>query len=133
MAGQVCAIEADASRVLQPVADGILTAARESAGNIDDTSMGKGHWLWVMVTAVGTAYQIVSGPNREELLRLIGDKYVRILTSDRDKLYSRVPAGKHQYFWAHSRRDFHAMIDRNNDGSGIGRELLKLSDELFDR
>ena len=86
-----------------------------------------------MVTAVGTAFQIVSGRNREELLRLIGDKYVRILTSDGHSLYSRVPAGNHQYCWAHLRRDFQVMIDRNNEGSGIGRELLKLSDELFDR
>jgi len=132
-AGQVCAIEADAGRVLQPVADAILTAARQSASNIDETSMGKGRWLWVMVTAVGTAFQIVSGRNRGELLKLIGETYVRVLTSDRHSLYSRVPAGNHQYCWAHLRRDFQAMIDRNTDGSVIGRELLGLSDELFGR
>lgn len=130
-AGQVCAVEAGAGRVLQPVADGILTAARQSASNIDETSMGNGRWLWVMVTAVGTAFQIVSGRNRAELLNLIGENYVRVLTSDRHSLYSRVPAGSHQYCWAHLRRDFQAMIDRGNDGSAVGRELLTLSDELF--
>ncbi|WP_020475837.1 IS66 family transposase [Zavarzinella formosa] len=131
-AGQVCAVEAGAGAVLQPVADGILAAARRCASNIDETSMGKGRWLWVMVTAVGTAFQIVSGRNRGELLKLIGEKYVRVLTSDRHRLYSRVPPGDHQYCWAHLRRDFQAMIDRDNDGSAAGRELLKLSDELFD-
>ncbi len=130
-AGQVCAIEADAGRVLQPVADEILTAARRTASNIDETSMGRGRWLWVMVTALGTAFQIVSGRNRAELLNRIGDKYVRVITSDRHSLYSHLPAGQQQYCWAHLRRDFQAMIDRNNDGSEVGRELLNLSDELF--
>lgn len=130
-AGQVCAIEADAGRVMQPVADEILAAARQSASNIDETSMGKGRWLWVMVTAVGTAFQIVTGRNRAELLKLIGEKYVRVLTSDRHSLYSHLPAGQHQYCWAHLRRDFQAMIDRDTDGSAVGRELLLLSDELF--
>ena len=130
-AGQVCAIEAGAGRVLQPVADEILTAARQSASNIDETSMGKGRWLWVMVTAVGTAFQIVSGRNREELLKLIGETYVRVITSDRHSLYSHLWAGQHQYCWAHLRRDFQAMIDRHNDGSETGRALLGLSDELF--
>ncbi len=44
-AGQVCAIEAGAGRVLQPVADGILQSARRCATNIDETSMGRGRWL----------------------------------------------------------------------------------------
>ena len=130
-AGQVCAIEAGAGRVMQPVADEILTAARTSAGDIDETSMGKGRWLWVMVTAVGTAFQIVSGRNREELLKIIGDTYVRVLTSDRHSLYSHLPPERHPYCWAHLRRDFQAMIDRNTDGSAVGRALLTLSDELF--
>jgi transposase len=130
-AGRVCAIEAGAGRVLQPVADEILTAARQSASNIDETSMGKGRWLWVMVTAVGTAFQIVAGRNRAELLKLIGENYVRVLTSDRHSLYSHLWAGRHQLCWAHLRRDFQAMIDRSNDGSDVGRELLHLSDDLF--
>nr|WP_052640163.1 IS66 family transposase [Zavarzinella formosa] len=132
-ASRVCSVETGAGRVLQPVADEILEAARQSASNIDETSTGKGRWLWVMAmaTALGTAFQIVSGRNREELLKLIGENYVRILTSDRHSLYSRVPPGDHQYCWAHLRRDFQAMIDRNNGGSEVGRELLKLSDELF--
>ena len=130
-AGQVCSVEAEAGRVLQPVADEILAAARQSASNIDETSMGKGRWLWVMVTAVGTSFQIVTGRNREELLRLIGPDYVRVITSDRHSLYSRVPAELHQLCWAHLRRDFQAMIDRENAGSETGRELLALSDEMF--
>ncbi len=84
-----------------------------------------------MVTGVGTAFQIVAGWNRGERLKLVGETYVRVLTSDRHSLYSRVPPGDHQYCWAHVRRNFQAMIDRGNDGSAVGRELLGLSDELF--
>ena len=55
-----------------------------------------------MVTAVGTVFQIASGRTRGDLTRLVGTEYSRILTSD-----------------------------RHNQGSATGRELLKLSDELF--
>ena len=55
-----------------------------------------------MVTAVGTVFQIASGRTRGDLTRLVGTEYSRILTSD-----------------------------RHNQGSPVGRELLKLSDELF--
>ena len=86
-----------------------------------------------MVTAVGTVFQIASGRTRGDLTRLVGPEYARILTSDRHSLHSHLDGGNHQYCWAYLRRDSQAMIDRNNEGSGIGRELLKLSDELFDR
>jgi transposase len=36
-----------------------------------------------------------------------------------------------QVCWAHVRRDFQAMIDRQNEGSAIGEDLLLLSDVLF--
>ncbi|HLJ94655.1 MAG TPA: transposase [Gemmataceae bacterium] len=38
----------------------------------------------------------------------------------------------HRTSWAHLRRDFQAMIDRNNAGTKIGEDLLFLSDVMFD-
>ena len=130
-ASQVCAIEAEVGEALQPVVDEVLAAARRLPANVDETSMGKKRWLWAMVTAVGTVFQIASGRTRGDLTRLVGTEYSRILTSDRHSLYSHLAGGNHQYCWAHLRRDFQAMIDRHNPGSATGRELLKLSDELF--
>ena len=130
-AAQVCATEAIVGAQLQPVVDELLATARQEPANVDETSMGKGRWLWVMATTVATVYQIVSGRNRDELNKLIGPKYQRVLTSDRHSLYMHLPDWRHQLCWAHLRRDFQAMVDRNNGGMKIGMELLALSDEMF--
>jgi len=130
-AGQVCAIEAEVGRQLQPVVDELRTAARQQPANVDETSMGRGRWLWVMVTAVATVYQIVTGRNRDALRALLGEGYRRVLTSDRHKVYDHLAEDRHQLCWAHLRRDFQAMVDRGNAGSVIGRELLMMSGQML--
>lgn len=131
-AGQICAIEARFAEETQPVVDGILSAARQRSANVDETSMGKKHILWAMVTSVCTYYQIVADRTRSQLHQMIGRGYRGVLTTDRHSVYSRLPGRRHQLCWAHLRRDFQAMIDRETSGSSIGKELLSLSDELFD-
>jgi transposase len=84
-AGQVCTTEAEAGKQLRPVVDELLAAARQLPANVDETSMGRRRWLWVMVTAVATVYQVVSGRNRDALRALVGADYRRVLTSDRHK------------------------------------------------
>ena len=130
-AGQVCATEAEVGQQLKPVVDELLEAARQQPANVDETSMGRGRWLWVMVTAVATVYQIASGRNRAALRALVGTEYRRVLTSDRHSVYSHLAEGRHQWCWSHLRRDFQAMVDRNNAGSAIGKELLALSGQML--
>ncbi len=130
-AGQVCATEAEVAQQLRPVVDELLTAARQQPANVDETSMGRGRWLWTIVTAVATVYQIVTGRNRLALLALVGADYRRVLTSDRHRLYDHLAEQRHQLCWAHLRRDFQAMIDRDNAGSRIGRELLAMSGQML--
>lgn len=130
-AAQVCANEAAVGEHLQPVVDDWLAAARQQPANVDETSMGKGRWLWVMATAVATVYRIVAGRNRDQLMQLLGPDYQAVLTSDRHSLYGHLPDRQHQYCWAHLRRDFQAMVDRQNQGSKIGKELLALSGQML--
>jgi transposase len=64
-------------------------------------------------------------------LEMGGDERIGVRINDRPaKPVSHLWDGQHQYGRAHLRRDFQTMIDRNNDGSETGRELLSLSDEL---
>ena len=130
-AGQVCATEAEVGKQLRPVVDELLAAARQQPANVDETSMGRRRWVWVMVTAVATVYQIASGRNRAALRALVGTEYRRVLTSDRHSVYSHLAEDRHQWCWSHLRRDFQAMVDRNNAGSAIGKELLEMSGQML--
>ena len=130
-AGQVCATEAEIGQQLQPVVDELLATAQQLPTNVDETSMGRRRWLWVMVTAVATVYQIASGRTRVTLRALVGTDYRRVLTSDRHSIYSHIAEGRHQWCWSHLRRDFQAMVDRNNAGSAIGTELLAMSGQML--
>jgi transposase len=128
---QVCATEAAVGEQLQPAVDAVLDAARRHPANVDETGMGKGRWLWVMVTAVATVFRIAGGRTKAAFTDLVGAAYQGVVTSDRYRTYDHLPDGRHQLCWAHLRRDFQAMIDRKTAGSAVGEELLVLSDELF--
>ncbi len=130
-AGQVCAIEAEVGRQLRPAVDELLAATRQQPANVEETSMGRGRWLWVMVTAVATVYQVVRGRSRRELDRLVGTDYRRVMTTDRYRVYDHLPDERHQLCWAHLRRDFQAMVDRKNAGVAVGEELLALSGQML--
>ena len=110
-AGQVCAIEAEVGRQLEPAVDELRMAARQQPANVDETSMGRGRWLWVMVTAVATVYQIVSGRNRAAFRALVGADYRRVLTSDRHSIYSHLAEDRHQ--WCRSSAKWLYMLCRS--------------------
>src|SRR5262249_46845661 len=61
--------------------------------------------------------------------QLLGSAFRQIVTSDRWKAYNGFR--RRQLCWSHLRRDFQAMIDRQNSGAAIGKKLLDLSDQMF--
>src|SRR3954451_25223619 len=60
---------------------------------------------------------------------LLGKQYAEVATCDRLKSYWWIE--RQQWCWAHLRRDFQAMIDRDNAGKAIGEALLDQSNPLF--
>jgi transposase len=56
-----------------------------------------------------------------------------VMTTDRYPVYTHLEVDKRQVCWAHLRRDFQAMIDRRDRGSGIGEELLCYADILAEQ
>src|SRR5207248_3149066 len=79
-----------------------------------------------------TVYQITADRGAKELHQLLGPDYQQILTGDRFSAYGGIAVGRRQVCWAHLRRDFQAMIDRGNQGSRAGQDLLLHSGILFD-
>jgi len=131
----VCKLQAKTAAALEPIAIEILEYVRDQpAANIDETSWNKSKpksWLWCLVAPLATAFLIRPQRNREAFDDLVGS-HPPILTSDRFKVYDHLPPAKRQVCWAHLRRDFQAMIDRNNAGTKVGVELLSHANMLFE-
>jgi transposase len=131
--GAVSKHEATVSRALAPIHAAAHAHARGLDANVDETGWRQGKnkaWLWVAVTNLLTVFLIRPNRNRAAFDDLVGPA-PGVLTTDRFPVYAHLTGGRRQVCWAHLRRDFQAMIDRDNGGSAIGEALLAHADILF--
>ena len=132
--GSVCKLEARVSASLKPVCEEALQYAKGKDANVDETGWKEGAkkaWLWVAVTQWVTVFLIRANRNRASFDDFVGPK-PGILTTDRFPVYTHLKPDKRQVCWAHLRRDFQAMIDRDDAGSPVGEDLLAHADILFE-
>ena len=131
--GSVSKLEATVSRALEPIHAAAHEATKGADANVDETGWKEGAgkaWLWVAVTKLLTVFLVRPNRNRAAFDDLVGPD-PGVLTTDRFPVYTHLSGRKRQVCWAHLRRDFQAMIDRKNAGSGIGEELMAHADILF--
>jgi transposase len=115
-------------------AEAIQAVRSAAVKNVDETSWrkaGKRCWLWAAATATVAAFVIHARRSAAGLTNLLGDLITGIIVSDRWSVYHQVAVDRWQICWAHLKRDFQAMVDRDNGGSTIGEQLLLLTDVLF--
>jgi transposase len=130
----VCDLQRATAAALEPVHAGAVAYTRTRPANVDETGWKQGRgqaWLWAAVTATVTAFLIRLTRGRTAFDDLVGPS-PPVLTTDRYGVYTHLPGQKRQVCWAHLRRDFMAMIDRHNAGSGVGQDLLRHADILLD-
>lgn len=133
-AGTVCALERKTAAALDPVVAEIRDHVQSQSVHIDETSWRQRRqrgWLWVVVTNYLSLFQIVASRGAKVAKDLIGEVGQRIVTSDRYSAYSYLPVQRRQVCWAHLKRDFQAMVDRQDAGSEIGEELLCFAQDVF--
>jgi transposase len=129
----VCKLQHQTATALEPITTQAHAHIAGQPANVDETGWQEGNkrgWLWVAVTHAVTVFLVRLSRGRKVLAELIPGK-PGILTTDRYPVYDHLPPDKRQACWAHLRRDFQAMIDRNNAGSGIGEDLLAHADILL--
>jgi transposase len=134
--GMIAKLERITAEVLeQPVAELAEAVKAAEAANIDETGWREAHlkaWLWVVVTTVGVVFRIVRSRAGAVARDLLGEEPKPIIISDRFPGYEWITHKSRQICWAHLRRDMQAMIDRDNEGAEVGRQLLWQSNKLFE-
>ncbi|WP_231749824.1 IS66 family transposase [Tautonia plasticadhaerens] len=101
---------------------------------MDETSWPEANakaWLWVGLADDLTAPTIADNRGAGVARSILGTDETKVVISDRFPSYDRIE--QHLYCWSHLCRDFQAMIDRRDEGSAIGSELLGASNRLFHR
>jgi transposase len=129
----VCDLQRKTAAALAPVTAAARAHIAGRPANVDETGWREGRrraWLWVAVTACVTVFLVRLSRGRKVLADLIGGP-PGVLTTDRYPAYDHLPDDRRQVCWAHLRRDFQAMIDRQNSGSAVGDDLLTLADILL--
>jgi transposase len=131
--GMIPKLERQAAEILKPVVAEVAAAiVAAPAAHIDETSWSEANekaWLWVGRTDDLTAFTIADNRGADVARSILGTDKAKVVISDRFPSYDWIE--QHQYCWSHLRRDFQAMIDRKDEGSAIGAELLRSSDRLF--
>jgi transposase len=120
-----------AEALQQPTAE-LEEYFRTQHADVDEISWREaGHkaWLWVVVTPLVTVFHTAATRCGKVARELLGSAYRQVVTSDRWKAYNRFR--RRQLCCSHLRRDFQALIDRQNSGTPVGKELLSLSDRTF--
>jgi transposase len=130
--GSISKLEARTARALDSIHDEAMDHTRGLDANVDETGWKQGTktaWLWVAVTRLVTVFLIRGHRNRDSFDDLVGPT-PGVLTTDRYAVYTHLAEAKRQICWAHLRRDFQAMIDRQDQGSELGEGLLDHADIL---
>jgi transposase len=134
--GMIAKLERITAEVLEhPVAELAEQVKTAEAANIDETGWrenGCKAWLWVVVTSLGVVFRIVRSRAGAVAADMLGEEPKPIIISDRYPGYEWIKLKSRQICWAHLRRDFQAMIDRDGDGAEVGRQLLWQSNKLFE-
>jgi len=108
--------------------------AQAEMAHLDETGWkekGKRHWLWVAVTRLATVFLVSCSRGRQALKELIGESFEGILHSDRWGAYNIVDPFQRQLCWAHLKRDFQALSERQTRAGPLGAWGLREIKRLF--
>lgn len=126
--GSISNIEREASRSIASAVEVARAHVRGSpVVHPDETSWRQARrnaWLWTAATPAVTVFRIDRSRSGMVARELLGASFDGIAVSDRFSGYNWLPIERRQLCWAHLRRDFQDMVDRDDEGSWIGAALL---------
>jgi len=134
--GSIAAVQRRVSRVLiAPVAQLQQLVEDASVIYVDETTWrqkDKQPWLWVSASEKATVFQILSGRKTTDAQAMIGENARAIITTDRYPGYNYLDGQHRQICWAHLKRDFAAIAERDADSKATGEGLLAETKRVFE-
>jgi len=133
--GAVVRQEQAQSAALAPIVEATRAAVQHAdVVNMDETGWRQAQrraWLWTVVTAELTVFQIDRGRGGAVVDALLGSAFTGVVGSDRWSAYSRFPAERRALCHAHLKRAFQALVDHGGEAEPIGRWGLAEIERLF--
>lgn len=133
--GSVSRIENQVSAALENIVKEAETEIQSSASvNVDETSWRETRqrfWLWVATTKLLAVFTTINTRGKAGWQTLLGTGYTGIVGSDRWGAYNGFPTAQRQLCWAHIKRDFQKLSEREGESAEIGKLLLHEEAETF--
>lgn len=141
--GTVNHLRQEVSQALSaPVAEATEFAQTQEVANADETGWRQGNsdghnptprkaWLWVMVTAWVTVFQIHLSRGQAAAKELLGE-FAGSLITDRWTGYGWWPLERRQLCWAHLIREFRKIAERGGPSRVIGEGWLAEARQLVE-
>ena len=113
----------------------LLPIVKESkVVNSDETGHhrdGKNQWMWAFMSDKAAFFSIEASRGKKVLRSFLGD-FKNIVISDRYAAYNIFESHRRQICWAHLKRDFTKLAEKENKIiSRIGKQLLECESQLF--
>jgi transposase len=133
--GSIVRLQQSTSRALEaPVEEAKKYVQAQAQANMDETSWKEGPktkaWVWVLVSGLVAVFSVQANRSTKAAQSLLG-RFAGVLGTDRLKSYNFLALLRHQFCWAHLKRDFRKIADRGGSSKAIGEGLLLCHKDLF--
>lgn len=134
-AGSIAPIQRRVSEALkQPVEAVRRFIVHQRVRYVDETHWYEAErmkWMWVDAAPEVTSFQVLPGRGADEAKTVIGEQSLGVITTDRYSSYGWMVNSRRQVCWAHLKRDFQAISEREGTAGEIGSGLLEQTTEVF--
>lgn len=135
--GSISALQRRVSeRLAEPVTQALEFVLQQTSQCVDETGWQENNqlnWLWVNCTERVTVFQIQTGRGQTDAQTIIDEEETGVVTTDRYSGYGFLQGWRRQICWAHLKRDFTAMTEREDtESQEIGKHLLTETQKVFE-
>ncbi|MFQ6026916.1 MAG: IS66 family transposase, partial [Dehalococcoidia bacterium] len=133
--GALSSLEEVTSGALKNVVSGVAQSVKRAGiVNIDETGWRENDgraWLWTAVVEGKSLFHIDPRRSGDVVEKLLGEDLSGVVGTDRYSAYKRMPIEQRALCYAHLKRNFQALVDREGEAASVGRRGLRELERVF--